>query len=128
MNRRSLLHALAAAAFLACSTGPAPVVLDDVVVAAGCGTCIYKIPDGSGCYWTITHEGKHYPVAGALPHDHENHAPDGMCNMERQVRVSGTIRGENFVADRFELLPAGEVPSNPAHGPDDPHGPDYRAE
>ena len=98
-----------------------PVVVVDEVVAAACGTCIYRIPSGQGCYWVVEIAGKLYPVAGKLPHNHDNHAPEGMCNMPRQVKLSGEIRGENFIASKFELLPAEGVPEKPAYTRADIH-------
>ncbi len=93
-----------------------------------CGTCVYRLPGGRGCYWAVALDGEHYPVAGATPPDHDNHAPDGMCNMERRARISGELRGENFVASRFELLPATEVPDDPRYDEHDEHGADHTAD
>ena len=60
-------------------------------------------------------------MAGALPTDHENHAPDGMCNMTRTVRVTGEIRGKNFIASKFDVLSAEDVPAEPKYTPEDVH-------
>jgi len=83
--------------------------------------CLYLKPTNAGCYWVIEHEGETYPVAGKLPLDHENHAPDGMCNMKRQVRVTGDIRGPNFIATKFDVLPTSDIPDKPRYTPDDKH-------
>lgn len=114
--------------FLAgCNLGPDKVV-DGEVVPVACGTCIYKIPEGQGCYWAIELDGQHYPMAGTFPEGHDSHGPEGMCNMERQAKVSGELRGTNFVASSFELLPAKDVPTDPKFTPEDEHGADYKGE
>jgi len=105
----------------ACRTTADHVVLTNKTLEAGCGTCRYHLPDGQGCYWVIEHEGQHYPVAGTLPTDHENHAPDGMCNMTRSVSVTGEIRGKNFIAGKFEVLSPADVPAKPEFTPQDVH-------
>ena len=107
---------------------PAPeATVENQIVNVGCGTCIYRLPDGVGCYWAIELDGEHYPVAGTLPKDHDNHGPEGMCNMERQARVTGELRRENFLASAFELLPPEKVPAKPKYTHEDEHGKDYRA-
>jgi hypothetical protein len=40
--------------------------------------------------------------------------------------VTGELRGKNFIASDFELLPAEDVPESPKFSPDDEHGADYR--
>ena len=107
--------ALAAVALLAAcgSSGPS---LTDQVAPVACGMCIFKMPEAKGCVWAIEIEGEHYLVqSGQLPKDHMQHAPDGMCNMTRQARVTGQVEGERFVASQFELLPAqaDSVPAAP---------------
>ena len=114
------------AALLGCGSAPDRVVTNEVVDVA-CGTCIYKMPEGRGCYWAITLDGQHYAMAGVEPADHDPHGPDGMCNMGRKARITGELRGQNFIASAFELLPAEGVPAAPEHDHTDVHGPDYRA-
>ena len=101
--------------------GSSAVAIENSVLEAGCGMCRYGQGAGKGCYWVVSYQGKAYPVAGSLPTDHDNHAPDGMCNMKRDVRVSGEIRGENFIATRFEVLPPENVPTNPEYTDADIH-------
>ena len=112
---------VAAGAQLVGCGGSSVVTLENQELEAGCGMCRYGQPAGKGCYWVVSYQGKAYPVAGKLPQDHDNHAPDGMCNMKRRVTVSGEIRGENFVASRFEVLPADGVPENPEYTDEDVH-------
>ncbi len=72
-----------------------------------------------GCNWAAQVQGKHYLVqSGQLPKNHAMHAPDGMCNMTRQARITGTVHGDRLVATQFELLPA-----NPSAVPDAPQYP-----
>lgn len=113
------------AGLVGCTPAPDAVVVDQVL-PVGCGTCIYRLPDGVGCYWAVELDGEHHPVAGTLPKGHDNHGPDGMCNMERRARISGELRGKNFLASSFELLPAGEVPAEPTWTHEDEHGADHR--
>ena len=115
-----LRNAFVLGVLTACGGNPG-VHLDDQVVTAGCGMCLYLKPTNAGCYWVIEHEGETYPVAGKLPLDHENHAHDGMCNMKRQVRVTGDIRGPNFIATKFDVLPTSDIPDTPRYTPDDKH-------
>lgn len=80
-------------------------------VRAACGSCVFKMEGGQGCYWAVELDGKFHVAAGnALPKDHDAHAPDGMCNMERKAMVEGEIVDDQFVASRFEILPAQKVP------------------
>ncbi len=90
-------------------------------VTAGCGLCLYSMPEAGGCAWAVEIDGTTYLATGALPRDHENHAPEGMCNMKRQVVVDGNIRGDRFVATRFDLQAPGTVPEKPRYTPEDEH-------
>jgi hypothetical protein len=76
----------------------------------------------SGCFWAIEIGERHYPVSPKdLVVGHENHGPEGMCNMSRQARVDGEVKGGRFLASRFELLPATDVPIVPTFTPADKH-------
>ena len=83
--------------------------------------CLFSMKEAHGCMWAVEIDGVNYLVNGELPRDHDNHAPDGMCNMTRQVVVDGQIRGDHFVATRFELLDPSAVPEKPTYTPDDQH-------
>ncbi|MFT7518758.1 MAG: hypothetical protein ACI9MC_000890 [Kiritimatiellia bacterium] len=105
----------------ACNTGT-PVPEQEIEVA--CGMCVYHMPQVSSCLWAANIDGKQYMVQSTqLPKDHENHAPDGMCNMTRRARVAGTLRGDRFVAAKFQLLPAelSAVPESPTFEKDEEH-------
>ncbi len=125
MIRRTFLKAAVFTAAIltinGCGSTDTATQLTDQVVTAGCGMCLYGQPLGTGCYWAVEYEGKVYPVSGALPKDHENHAPTGMCNMKRQVRVDGTLRSTGLAATKFELLPPESVPDAPKFTPEDVH-------
>ena len=108
---------------VACGGGPVKVHPREAVVA--CGMCRMGMPPSErGCFWAIKLDGRHYTVSGATPRDHENHAPDGMCNVDRKAMVAGTIAGSTFRADRFDLLPieAAAVPAKPTFTLDDVEG------
>lgn len=109
------------ASALACGSTGETVTNQQITV--GCGMCRFGIvnTERPGCYWAAEFGDKHVPVFGPLPHDHENHSPTGMCNMNRRAIVDGTLKEDRFVATRFELLPASAPPSDPAFTPDDEH-------
>ena len=88
--------------------GDPGIEVHDRRVGAACGRCVFHIPEASSCFWAVDIDGTFYPVGGVHPpddmitaHDHE-----GMCAVERQAVVDGSIRPDGrFVATRFELLP-----------------------
>ena len=125
MIRRTVLQMVAIGALSfaisGCGTPEPTVELQGEVLTAGCGMCIYGKTLGTGCYWAVEHQGDVYPVSGPVPKDHENHAPTGMCNMKRQVRVDGTLRSTGLAATQFELLPPEAVPNAPKFTPEDVH-------
>lgn len=106
------------AAFLACGSPPG-VEVSERLVAAGCGTCVFRMPEKAGCFWAVEIDGQAYPVSGVHPPDDMlvAHEPGGMCTGPRQARVSGEIRPDGrFLARSFELLPLqGEVPPAAHH-------------
>lgn len=97
------------------------VEIQDQTVHVACGMCRFGLedPERHGCYWAAQIDGRVVPIGGtALPRDHENHAPDGMCNVTREAVVSGTLYEKSFVASEFELQPvdpAAEPEFTPEH-------------
>lgn len=89
--------------------------------SVACGTCIFKLKHGRGCYWAAEIDGKPYTVMGTLPTDHGMHSPTGMCNMTRTATLDGTISGNTFIATRFDLHPAESAPEAPRFTEDDVH-------
>ena len=60
----------------------------------------------AGCKLAIKIEGRHYLVQGSDIDDHGDvHAPDGMCDTTRRVKVKGKISGGRFVAEELRVLP-----------------------
>ena len=108
---------------LAACSGPAKPAptLTNQVVEAGCGWCQYGMMGNNGCYWTVKWEDELYVVQGELPKDHQNHAPDGMCNVKRTAKVSGRLKSGQFYAKKFELLPLDKAPESPKFTPADLH-------
>lgn len=107
---------------LACGpVGSPSEKLDSQTVEAACGMCKYGVPSSSGCYWSVQWKGDMLVVQGELPTDHENHAPDGMCNVKRKAVVTGVAKSGQFYAKKFELLPPDTVPENPTFTPADEH-------
>ena len=88
--------------------------LSGETVPAACGLCIFKMEGLRGCHWAIEVDGKYYLAEGVLPQSHQPHGPDGMCNMPRQAVVDGDLLNGKFVATRFDLKPATNVPSHAA--------------
>ena len=95
-------------------------------VDVACARCVFRmdesrLEDVPGCPWAAEIEGETYLVYGPVPHDHSNHAPDGICNMRRQAAVEGNVRNGKFIASSFTLLPAADIPSQPAFTEADEH-------
>ncbi len=119
MPRLALLLLLSFLVLPACSSD---TKVAEQTVTVACGACQFGMEDAGGCKWAAEIDGQHYMVNGPLPHDHNSHAPDGMCNMKRQAKVAGTIRDDLFVASSFELLPAEGVPEQPKFDETDTEG------
>ncbi len=104
---------LLSVAFVGCE--PSGAEVRDRTVQVGCGACRFHLEGHEGCYWAADFDGKVVPVSGdALPRDHEDHAPDGMCNVTRDAIVSGRLHDTHFVATRFDLQPV-EPAAHPEH-------------
>jgi len=119
-----LLLTLLCFGLASCSSSPkaTPAIeLKRQTVTVGCGMCIYQLPNSNGCYWAAEVDGQHFVVQGDLPKNHENHAPDGMCNMSRRAVIDGTLEGNRLFAKRFELLDSEAVPETPSFTPADIH-------
>ncbi|GEM_PF-3555800 len=124
IGRRALLAggaAFALTAGLGCGEGTVKVHAREAVVA--CGMCRMGMPSERGCFWAVKLDGEQYTVSGVTPRDHESHAPDGMCNVDRKATVEGTIAGSTFRATRFDLKPLdGAAPAKPDFDPADVEG------
>ena len=108
--------------FVACGgTGKPPETLTNQTLEAGCGWCQYGMMGNNGCFWTVKWKDEVLVVQGEVPKNHENHAPDGMCNVKRQAVVSGRVKAGQIYAKKFELVPIDVVPDNPKFTPADLH-------
>ena len=88
-------------------TPPALVIAEPTVVEASCGECQFGMA-GDDCDLAVRIDGQSYFVSGTSMDEHgDAHAKDGFCNAIRHARVTGHTEGWTFVADTFELLPAG---------------------
>jgi hypothetical protein len=119
-----ILIALVAFGLASCgnsSTHTSIVQLKAQTLTVACGMCIFQIPDSHGCYWAAEIDGVYYVVQGNTPKSHENHAPDGMCNMSRLAIIDGTLEGRQLFAKRFELLEPQNLPETPTYTPADLH-------
>ena len=114
-----MLLGISPLALNACGDPPIPVADQKATVA--CAMCQFKMDDAKGCTWAIELEGKKYHVRGKTPADHNDHGPDGMCNMPREATVAGEIRGNAFIAKRFDLIEAKNVPATPTYTEADKH-------
>jgi hypothetical protein len=95
-------------ATLAACGAPEGTVIEDEVVGAACGTCVFQMADLKGCFWAVEIDGTFYAASGVTPPDDAKtaHGPDGMCSVERKATVDGRITPDGrFVATRFELMP-----------------------
>ena len=95
-------------------SGEAAVPIEGQTITVACGQCVFEMEGVEGCPWAAEIEGVRYLVQGAVPQQHQAHAVDGICSMERKAVVDGVIRGEILVVSRMELLPAEGV-SEDAH-------------
>lgn len=83
-----------------------PATLQNRLVTAGCATCIFDMPDVTGCKLAVEIDGKHFLVKGTGIDDHgDAHAKAGLCNASRKAVVSGTVKEGVFVSTAFKLLP-----------------------
>ncbi len=114
--------AFAITAGLGCGDGPVRVHAREAKVA--CGMCRMGMKSERGCFWAVEIDGAQYTVSGVSPRDHDSHAPDGMCNVDRKATVAGTIAGKTFRAERFDLKPIedGAIPDAPKFTPADVDG------
>jgi hypothetical protein len=111
---------LTAFAFTACS--PEPVTrIDDQLLTVACGRCVFEMPGVEGCPWAAEIDGRHYLMRGSLPKNHSSHEPTGICNMHRQARVNGEIRGDVLYVSNLELIDAEAPAGEPRFTPDDIH-------
>jgi len=86
-------------------SGDGPARLAGEVVPAACGECRLGL-DGDDCTLAVRVDGRVLRVVGTGIDDHgDAHAADGLCNAVRRARVTGTVDGDRFVAEAFELLP-----------------------
>ena len=124
MRGNSFRAAVALSCFVllaASCAGSRDIPVPDQTVDVACGRCIFGMEEAEGCPWAAKIDGKHYLMLGAIPTDHFNHSPSGICNMRRQARVEGFIRQDRFVANSLELLPATNVPASPTYTEKDLH-------
>lgn len=76
------------------------------VVDVACGQCQFKMKGKKGCDLAVKIDGKSYFVEGTNIDDYgDAHAEEGFCNAVRNAEVTGTIKGDKFVATSFKLLP-----------------------
>ena len=106
MNRRMWMTAALSLLLLGCSTSTA---VPEQEATVGCGLCRFRMEGARSCFWAVELGGKHYSVVGANQPDHDSHGPEGMCVMDRKAVVAGRIKRDQFLASKFELLPAENV-------------------
>lgn len=101
---RPLLRTLLLVVLAACGGGgggdPVPRLVE-----AGCGKCMYGLPDAD-CALALRIDGRVHPVAGVdIDSLGDAHAADGLCNAVRQARATGSVEDGRFRATSIELLP-----------------------
>ena len=92
-----------------CTEEPLPessTAINNRVIEASCGQCQLGLP-GTGCDLAILVEGNAYYVDGSGIDDHgDAHGKDGLCNVIRKARTTGTIVDGRFNAEMLEVLPS----------------------
>ena len=74
-------------------------------IEASCGQCQLGLP-GTGCDLAVLIDGSAYYVDGSGIDDHgDAHGTNGLCNVVRQARATGTIVDGRFNAGMLEILP-----------------------
>lgn len=75
-------------------------------VEAACASCMFDKNDKSGCLLAVKIEGKIYYVKGTGIDDHgDAHSKTGFCNAIRKAEIEGSIKGDEFIAKKFKVLP-----------------------
>lgn len=95
--------------------------LENATVKIGCGRCQFHMAEAQGCPFAAEIDGQHYLIQGRVPEDHQSHAQDGICNMVREAKVSGTLRDGKLITTKLDLLPAQSVPETRQYTEEDVH-------
>jgi len=107
--KQSLLILLSVACFsLNAQESPKTLKLDPnkktFDVLASCGTCNFKMK-APGCPLAIKMDDKFYLVEGTKIDDHgDAHADDGFCNDKKKAKFQGTVEGNKFKVNYFEIV------------------------
>ena len=73
---------------------------------AACASCMFDKNDKPGCLLAVKIDGKIYYVKGTGIDDHgDAHSKTGFCNAVRKAKIEGNIKGDEFIAKKFEVLP-----------------------
>jgi len=83
----------------AASSSSVATAFNNHVVEAGCAGCIFKMEGAEGCELAVKINGKPYLVSGVDVDTHDS----GMCESSLQAILSGEVKGDEFVATKFEL-------------------------
>ena len=79
--------------------------INNRTIEASCGQCQLGLP-GTGCDLAILVDGIAYYVDGSGIDDHgDAHGKEGLCNVVRNARATGTIVAGRFNAEMLEILP-----------------------
>jgi hypothetical protein len=80
-------------------------VIESERLEVSCGQCQFGM-SALGCDLAVRIEDRCYFLDGTSIDDHgDAHGATGFCNCVREATISGTIQGDRFVVDKFELLP-----------------------
>jgi len=78
--------------------------LVDREVELSCGECLFHMK-GSGCDLAIRVDGRSYYVDGPSIEDYgDAHDAEGLCNVIRKAKATGTIKDSRFLATKIELI------------------------
>lgn len=95
--------------------------IENATVKIGCGRCQFHMEEAQGCPFAAEIDGQHYLIQGRVPEDHQSHAQDGICNMVREAKVSGTVRDGKLITTQLDLLPAKNIPETRQYTEEDVH-------
>lgn len=77
--------------------------IQNKLVDAACGQCLFKIKTEKDCRMFIKVDGKNYPVTGIPEKNYgDAHSNEGYCTLIRKAYVSGEIKNGKFYATSFK--------------------------
>ncbi|WP_435260689.1 DUF6370 family protein [Tenacibaculum sp. nBUS_03] len=78
----------------------------EILAEASCGQCKFELKSQKGCDLAIKIDDKAYFVEGANIDDFgdAHDKKTGFCNVVREVKVTGKLKNDKFIASFFEIV------------------------